>query len=94
MPKSFIPINAINNPNGMALKIALQHFLIGRQDLGTIFANLQDMTDGIDYSLVESQFGLPTGQGQAVFAMVANAVTESNSSNNIIALTQQTGVTR
>lgn len=92
MPNNFINLNLASN-RGAAIYGAVQQWQRAREGLVLILADFQQTTDGVDYSTLENAFGVPTGKGQTLNALVTNAVAELGSSANMIALVTQLGVT-
>jgi hypothetical protein len=42
---------------------------------------MDTMIDGTDYSRLETEFGVPTGQGETVYNLVAGAATDTAGAN-------------
>lgn len=93
MPNNFIQVN-LSARNGAALYAAVALWVQAKDNLAIIAGILPQMTDGVDFTTIEAVFGLPTGKGQAVNAMILNANTEINGSANMNALAQALAITR
>lgn len=93
MPNNYIPI-ALTSPRGAGLFQAVQSYFAAKDNLALILANFQQMTDGVDYSTLEGAFGLPANKGQAVNALVTNAVAELNAAANANAMINTFAITR
>lgn len=44
---------------------------------------MDNMTDGADYTAIESQYGIPTGKGDEVYNLVAGATSELAADTNL-----------
>lgn len=93
MPNNFIQI-VLTSPRGAALFAAVANYFAAKDSLALILANFQQMTDGVDYTTIEGAFGIPTGKGQTVNALVTNALGELNAAANCNALVNQLAITR
>lgn len=93
MPNNYIQL-VLTSQRGASLFNAVGNYFAAKDSLALILANFQQMTDGVDYSTIEAAFGIPTGKGQAVNAMVTNALAELNAAANCNALVNQFAVTR
>lgn len=96
MAIDFIPIN--QNQAGATQAIALKNAIsIGAQfyqQMTAIRNQMTHMEDGTTFTALETYFGLPAGQGQAIFNLVNGAVgviEGTFQNNNIQTLTQQVG---
>ena len=85
MATTFIPINT-GQRLGAQLRSAIDQLQAARQTLAKLKAIMDTQVNGADYSMVEAQFGLQTGQGQTCYNLVAGAVTDAGNSTNITEL--------
>jgi hypothetical protein len=44
---------------------------------------MDNLTDGINYTAIENQYGVPTGKGDEVYNLVAGSVSELSADTNI-----------
>lgn len=93
MPNNYIPINQTSQ-RGSSLFNAVANYYASKASLALILADFQAMTDGVDFTTIESAFGIPTGKGQTINALVTNALSEMNAATNSNALVNQLAVTR
>jgi hypothetical protein len=47
---------------------------------------MENMTDGITYTAIETQYGIPTGKGDEVYNLVAGATAELVADTNFVQL--------
>jgi len=69
MPKNFISVDQ-TKARGVALVQLTANLAALRDHCLQIKLNMDQMTDQVDYSIIEAQFGLPTGTGSEVYATV------------------------
>lgn len=93
MPNNYISIS-LNFQRGASLFNAAANYYAAKASLALILADFQSMTDGVDFSTIEAAFGIPTGKGQTVNALVTNALGELNAASNCNAMVNDFGVTR
>lgn len=73
---------------------AITQLAYSRDTLALLKNDMDNQINGTDYSVVEAQFGLPTGKGQTFYNLVAGAVTDINASANVTQLIYWTGTAR
>lgn len=66
---------------GADLRQAVHALKEARSDFRELKATMETMIDASDYTLLETEFGLPTGQGQTVYNLVSGALTDMEASN-------------
>jgi len=44
---------------------------------------MSHMTDGVDFTMIESQFGVPTGEGQTIYNLVSTLKTQIGASSAV-----------
>jgi len=93
MPNNYIQL-VLTSQRGGSLFQAVSNYFAAKDSLALILANFQQMTDGVDYSTIEAAYGIPTGKGQAVNALVTNALAELNAAANCNTMVNQFAVTR
>lgn len=93
MPNNFINLNLTSPRAGSLLNAVLSYF-VAKDSLALTLANFQQMTDGVDFTTIESAYGIPAGKGQTVNALITNATGELNGAANCNALVNQFAVTR
>lgn len=93
MPNIYIPIN-LTSQRGASLFNAAAQYYAAKASLALILADFQSMTDGTDFTTIESAFGIPAGKGQTINALVTNSLSEMNAATNSNALVNQLAVTR
>lgn len=74
MPTNFLQVNT-STRLGADLRRAVDQLRDVRDRLERLKNVLDTQVDGVNYSLVESQFGLQAGEGQTVYNLVAGAFT-------------------
>lgn len=47
---------------------------------------MEQMTDGVSYTTIETEFGLPTGKGDEVYNLLVGAVAEINGDTSLLQL--------
>lgn len=93
MPNNYIQINQTSQRGG-SLYQAVANYYAAKDSLALILANFQQMTDGVDYSTIESAYGIPAGKGQTVNALVTNALGELNAAANCNTMVNDFAVSR
>jgi hypothetical protein len=81
MATTYIPINT-GQRLGLQLRNAVDQLQSAKQALAKLKAIMDTQVNGADYSMVESQFGLQTGQGQTCYNLVAGTTTELDGGTN------------
>jgi len=85
VPTNFIPINT-GQRLGAQLRSAIDQLQAAKQALAKLKAIMDTQVSGGDYSMVEAQFGLQTGQGQTCYNLVAGTNTDLAGSVNVTEL--------
>ena len=96
MAVDFIPITVGSNMQSQAQQLKNLTLQVTQVYMQTVsLRNLMThMNDGVDFSQLEKQFGLPTGKGQEVFDLLngaANAMDGTMQNNNIKTITEKLG---
>lgn len=93
MANNFITINGQSRLGGNLLALSSECSLAqGR--LQQLKLDMDNMTDGQDFATLETNFGIPTGKGVIVYALMAGLVTDIGNSINYAALCNYLGATR
>lgn len=81
MARDFIKIDPVNSsPQAQLLRSYVAN-LRNAYDQGTrILAIMGHLNDGVDFSDIETVFGLPVGKGQVVFNLINGSVGSMNGS--------------
>lgn len=66
---------------GADLRQAVHALKEARSDFREIKGVMETMIDGADYTLLETEFGLPTGTGQTTYNLVSGALTDMDDAN-------------
>lgn len=66
---------------GADLRRAVHALKEVRSDFRELKAVMETMIDGSDYSLLETEFGLPTGLGDDTYNLVSGALTDMEDAN-------------
>ena len=66
---------------GADLRQAVHALKECRSDFRELKAVMETMIDGSDYSLLETELGLATGQGQTAYNLVSGALTDMEDAN-------------
>ena len=75
--------------------LSVTNSLASQRDLLILLKrDMDQMVNGTDYTMLESNFGLPTGKGQTVYNLVAGAVAELASASNFNLMFDYLGATR
>jgi hypothetical protein len=82
MATTYIPIST-GQRLGSQLRNAIDQLQSAKQALAKLKAIMDTQVDASDYSLVESQFGLQTGQGQTCYNIVAGTNGDIAASTNV-----------
>jgi hypothetical protein len=82
MATTYIPINT-GQRLGLQLRQAVDQLQIAKQTLAKLEAIMNTQVNGSDYSMVESQFGLQTGQGVTTYNLVAGTTSDLGNSTNV-----------
>jgi hypothetical protein len=82
MATTFIPINT-GQRLGSQLRAAVDQLQLAKQALARLKATMDTQITGSDYSMVESQCGLQTGQGQTCYNLVAGTNSDLANSTNV-----------
>jgi hypothetical protein len=82
MATTYIPINT-SVRLGASLRRAVDLLTTARDQLADLKAAMDTQVNGTDYSMVESQFGLQTGQGQTLYNLVAGVVSDQTGFNTV-----------
>lgn len=93
MAVDFIPIT-LTAPQGSQLKTAILSLIQAQAQLNSVLGLMTHMEDGVTFTKLETQFGLPAGTGQTVFNLINGTVGVMNGTfqnNNAVTLTQQVG---
>lgn len=93
MPNNYIQL-VLTSQRGASLFNAAANYYAAKASLALILADFQSMTDGVDFTTIEAAFGVPTGKGQTVNALVTNALAELNAASNCNAMVNDFAVTR
>lgn len=87
MATTYIAIDpAAPGGKGTELKTAIDMLEAARERLSTLKAQMETMIDGPQYGLLETRFGVATGNGQATYNLVSGALTDLNGANIIQAI--------
>lgn len=74
MAATFVPIDTTKRL-GSNLRRAVDVLRDALDQLNKVKNIMDTQVDGTDYSVVEAQFGLPAGNGAAVYSLVTGALT-------------------
>lgn len=85
MAATFIPINT-GQRLGAQLRNAVDQLQAAKHALAKLKAIMDTQVNVSDYSMVEAQFGLQTGQGQTCYNLVAGTNTDLGASTNVAEL--------
>lgn len=85
MPNNYIAINQAVLL-GSNLEGAICTLSQVKARLEQIKANMDNMTDGVTFTTLESSYGIPSGKGQTVYNLVAGAVADVSASSNVVNL--------
>lgn len=69
MPIDNIVINGAS-PMGNQLKALMSNLYSAKAQAAQLLQQMQEMNDNVTFTQLETQFGVPTGQGTNVYAMV------------------------
>lgn len=72
MPLNNITINRGTQPGNELLSVIVQ-LRDAQSKLSQIKQQMDNMTDGADYTRIEALFGVPAGKGQSTYNLVAGA---------------------
>lgn len=81
MATTFININT-GQRLGSQLRSAIDQLQAAKQALAKLKAIMDTQVSGTDYTMVESQFGLQTGQGATCYNLVAGCNAELGAGTN------------
>jgi len=81
MAINFIPVDRTKTL-GNELHSLVTAFRSNHSKLKELKDIMDSMTDNVDFTNIESQFGLPTGKGQAVYDLIVGDLAELNGSPN------------
>jgi hypothetical protein len=90
MPADFIAVDR-NAKYGRDVSDVIRSILDVENRLGDLKARLDHMTDGADYSQIETHCGVPTGNGDELYNVIAGAITELGGDTNIRTLIERFG---
>lgn len=76
MPLNNIALSLGANPLSNNLQSTLNTLASQYYRLVKIKANMDNLTDGVSFTALESTYGIPTGKGQTVYNLVAGSVAE------------------
>ena len=79
---NYIPISTTQRPAAF-LKAALDRLRSAIYDLEVVKANMDQTTDALDWTTLESVYGLEAGDGQALYNLTAGAVAEVAADTNL-----------
>lgn len=82
MATTYVPINT-GQRLGAQLRNAIDQLQSAKQALSKLLAIANTQVNGSDYSMVETQFGLTTGQGQTTYNLIAGTNTDLGNSTNV-----------
>ena len=85
MAATYIPINT-GQRLGAQLRNAVDQLQAAKQALAKLKAIMDTQVNVSDYSMVEAQFGLQTGQGVTCYNLVAGTTTELAGGTNVAEL--------
>lgn len=91
MANNFIPVDQ-TQMRGATLVQTTTKLAEALSVLAQIKKVMDQMTDGVTFSQIETSFGLPAGKGQSVYNLVAGTIADSNASANITQLQSWLGV--
>lgn len=77
MATTFIPVST-GNRLGAELRATVDQLRSGLDRIKKLKAVMDTQVDGADYSQLESQFGLQTGQGTTAYNLTAGALAQIN----------------
>lgn len=87
MANNFIDVDLSTNER---LAYKLREVIDGFEKNADLLASLKDameqMTDGVTFTTIETQFGLPTGKGSSVYNLVVGSVAELAADTNLTQL--------
>ena len=69
----FIAINP-NAPQAQALLMAIRTLRAAQDQLAQAFDKMTHLNNGTDFTPIETQFGVPTGQGKNIFDLCNGAI--------------------
>lgn len=87
---NFIPLDT-SKRLGAKLRNAIDQLILARDQLADLKATMIQCVSGVDYSVLETQFGITAGQGQAAYNLVSGTSADIAASINATNLTSYMG---
>ena len=94
MPNNYIAINGQVSRLGSNLYAAVCLLADAKMRIEQLKGVMDNMTDGIDYSTLEANFGITTGKGQSVYNLVTGANSEMAADTSLVNLLNWLGATK
>ena len=93
MPNNYIDVNTQKRLGSITFG-ACTGLAESRDRIVQLKNDMDNMVSGTDYTLIETNFGLPTGKGQIFYNLVAGTVAEMAAATNMVNLINWIGVGR
>lgn len=94
MAKNFIGLPTGANRLSNSLLGACNTLAMGRDQIRLLKEAMDQMIDGSDYTMLETAFGLSTGNGQTVYNLVAGTLADLNADVSLSSLISYLAITR
>jgi hypothetical protein len=94
MAANYIPVSTSGLRLAGSLLSAASQLASTREALVLLKATMDQMVDAGSYLVIEQQFGLPGGMGQATYNLVAGAAAALTASTDVANLTSRFGAVR
>jgi hypothetical protein len=85
MAINYITVDAARKQGGELLSI-IDNLRYYQDRLRQEKEKMENMTDGITYTAIETQYGIPTGKGDEVYNLVTGATAELAADTNFVQL--------
>jgi hypothetical protein len=85
MPVNYITVDAARKQGGELLTI-IENLRYYQDRLRQEKEKMDNMTDGVTYAAIETQYGIPTGKGDEVYNLVSGASSELAADTNFAQL--------
>lgn len=94
MPNNYIAVTTTGNRYGSTILGVADQLSQVLARLGQIKLDMDNMTDGVSFTALETTTGIQGGKGQTIYNLVAGAVADTNASSNLQNLINWLGALR